>query len=702
MSPRRESLSTRKDASRSICSPPALIASLALLISMACAYAQEDFVPPSIPAVRTDTPPKLDGVLDDPCWQDAPVATDFTDTDAKRPAKQQTLVRVLYDGAYVYVAFECIEPEPEKIQAVERKHDRKLGTDDTVEVELDTFYDHRGRYVFTTNTLATRLDSREGLFGTNISWDCDWQAACTVGEDRWFAEMAIPIGELHYLSGDDVTWGVNFHRRENGELEYSTWSYYNEDTDSPRYFGTLVGLDLSQVKVKHQPDFEVYVSGTGDTKGNDHDASTGLDVSTRLSPQLISAFTINPDFGQVEADPDTIELRDTERFLEERRPFFKEGAELFDTPIDVYYSRRLADIDAGAKITGVGPRWNMGLLDVEGQIGRAGGHPDGNYFVGRLIRNIGEDNHIGAILVSSEREDGFNRIGGLDARVYLSDSISLYAQALGMDDEEEVVTVNDDGYETTETVKRDGYAMEATLEGGQRPIVWELALTDVSEDFRPDLGYVPRRDIRGGSATLDLGDYVAEGPLRWWNLGSTFTFYENHKGQTTLRDFKQKVNFEWRNEFEIVVNYINNYHAPYNNWEINTRLSYNLSNYWHSYRCTLAHGVFQEVPYDEYSVLQPFRLTERLTTELEANYRLEYADDGKHDVWLWRWITEYTFQWDARVKLTIEDSSEDRHNLTLLFTWYPREDWDVYVVLNDFRSADEEGQGVFAKLVRRF
>ena len=127
-----------------------------------------------------------------------------------------------------------------------------------------------------------------------------------------------------------------------------------------------------------------YISGSSDMKKSRNQLASGLDASVRLSPGLTSAFTIYPDYGQVDADPDTIELRDTERFLRERRPFFREGSELFETPINIYYSRRFTDIEAGANVTGQGRRWALGLIDVEGEIMREDMPYNGNYHIGRL------------------------------------------------------------------------------------------------------------------------------------------------------------------------------------------------------------------------------------------------------------------------------------------------------------------------------
>ncbi|MHC4625721.1 MAG: carbohydrate binding family 9 domain-containing protein, partial [Planctomycetota bacterium] len=177
----------------------------------------------TIKAVRTDTPPVIDGKIDDSCWAKTETATDFTDYRLERLAVEQTIVRVLYDDENLYVAFECLEPDPNSIVAIERKYDQSLRDEDSVTLRLDTFHDHRCTYIFAVNTLGTRYDARMGLFDyyDDETWGCDWTAACTVEEDRWYAEMAIPISNMLFEQKDAVTWGVNFYRREKGLQERS-------------------------------------------------------------------------------------------------------------------------------------------------------------------------------------------------------------------------------------------------------------------------------------------------------------------------------------------------------------------------------------------------------------------------------------------------------------------------------------------------
>ncbi len=671
---------------------------------------QREPASPTMPAVRAEEPPMLDGRMDDPCWANAPEVSGFTEFKTEKPAVEQTRVRLLYDDRFIYVFFTCLEPEPEKILASVRKYDRKLRGDDYVELILDTFHDRRGKYVFMTNTLETRYDARGDVFGWNPSWDCDWKVACQVEKDRWCAEMAIPIDAMHFNKGENITWGVNFHRSEKGREEESFWSFHPDYVLAARACGDLVALNLSKVPVNRRPQFEAYVSGTYSQLAGNTETATGIDTSMRLTPHIITDFTVNPDFGQVEADADDIKLRDTERFLPERRAFFKEGAELFSTPFTVYYSRRFFDIDWGAKITGVGDGWRFGLIDVKGNIRRGGTAREGNYTVARVIRNVGESSHLGAILANSDRDDGYNRTGGLDAKLRLTDYMSWSSQALGLWDAEKVTYVDEEGEEYTVVERHDGYAAFTKLSYDRQPLEWRVALMDISKDFVPDLGFIRRRDLRGGSLDITLEDDVNEGTLKKWFLDGEFDFHQDHMGNTTLRDYGLAAGLHFRKRIKISVSRSEEYHRPYNNNRTSVHLAYNLEDPWHSISGTYTHGCFQEVPYDQVSIDKPFRIGKRFTSSFKANHRWEYpkgVDEEGYDledrtIWLWRWVSEYTFKWDARTKLTIENTNQNRHNITLFFSWYPDDSTDFHIVATAARSGEESEHGIFTKLVKRF
>ncbi len=673
--------------------------------SVAAGQIASQYTRPSIAAVRTESAPVINGRLDEQCWSMADVATDFTEVQYIRPAIEQTFVRVLYDDEFIYISFECLEPEPERIQATERQEDHFMRDDDRIDVRLDTFGDKRTSYAFTVNTLGTRFDARQGFFGFDENWDSDWKVVCTVGEDRWIAEMTIPIADMHFEPKKDVTWGVNFSRSEEGRQEHSSWSYLNQQPRSPRNFGTLTGLDLSKVEVEAKPKFETYLSstakmrqaGTGKLDGGKNELSTGLDMSMRFNSQWISAFTYNPDFGQVEADPDTIELRDTERFLPERRTFFQEGAELFETPLNYYYSRRFQDIDGGAKITGQGSKWALGMIDVIGDIKRGDEQIGGHYNVGRFVNYMGEDSHLGAVWASSNRKDGSNIVTGLDTRAFIGDNTWLSGQVLNLRDSK--------GVETDGDTDHSGHGMLFQVAGDKKPYSWNLSYIDITKGFVPDLGYIPRRDIRGPAGSLFYDGDIEEGPVRWVGLFTDFDYYHNHKSEVEYNYYRHMAGIRFRNELEIRYYRSDRYHHPYYNRSNRFRVSHNRVNRWNSISGSYEKGVYEGVPYDEYGFEKPVKLSDRFTTEFELDYRVQKPEEGGDEtIWLWRWVTEYVWPWEGRIKFTAEDTAEGRYNLTLLFSWPVRDNIDYYFVFNDYRT-EEDGiaeRGVFTKIVYRF
>ncbi len=133
-----------------------------------------------IDAVRAQNPPNIDAVLDDELWNSASTVTKFCDRRTDGYSKQNTIARIAYDDKYIYVAFECFE-DPKTIVTAERKYDRtRLFSDDLVQVTFDTFHDQEGAYIFTVNPLGTKMDARRGIFGFNIAWNADWQAAAKI------------------------------------------------------------------------------------------------------------------------------------------------------------------------------------------------------------------------------------------------------------------------------------------------------------------------------------------------------------------------------------------------------------------------------------------------------------------------------------------------------------------------------------------
>jgi hypothetical protein len=650
----------------------------------------------SIKAVKIANPPVIDGDLSDVAWEGAPLVTDFIDRRTDSVAKQPTFVRILYDNEYLYFAFECFE-DMETIVATERKYDReRIFSEDKVQIGLDTFNNTEQAYMFAVTPIGTRMDSRSGTFGRNPNWDAPWVAKTRILQDRWVAEIAIPIGVMHFNKEDNQTWGMNLFRDDQNSSEYSRWAYNPNIRNFTARFGKIRGLDLADVKPVTSPELETYasVSATKRQGGDLHSKwSTGADLSMRLNSKWVSTFTANPDFGQVDADTDTIELRDTERFLPERRPFFKEGAEQFQTPIQLYNSRRISDIEVGAKLTGTGKDWTMAALDIQGSGVNSG---DANFLVTRMNKKLTDDFQVGGMLISAAGTKGENIVASADTRYDLTQSITWDSQVAFMHDENDPEDSADE-----ETLSE--YGVQTEISGGTKPWFWEARYTDISEDFNPELGFISRRDIRGPSAVVSYRKDINSKNLESFNVFTRATHYQNHDGRTTLRDYFAFARLSMQNNWDFDVAHFNSFHDPYDNHTNRMDVEYNQQDRYRSFEFGYSWGTFQDVDFRAVTLEKPFKIGNRFTSELDVDYRLEDEIDGTEDkIWLTRLVNEYTFKWDGRVKLTVEQSSEDRYNRTLLFAYEDVGDWDFFLVLNDIESHDTVIRGIFSKFAYRW
>lgn len=171
---------------------------------------------PVVKAHITAAPPKIDGILDDPAWNQAAPADALLqrEPDKGAPSTEHTEIRILRDDDQLYIGFRCFDSEPDRIIATLMRRDDDIENDDNIQIILDTYDNRRGGFFFATNPLGARRDvllSAEGRT-RNESWDCVWQSRARIDSLGWTAEMAIPLDQLRYAAGDDIQWGVNLAR----------------------------------------------------------------------------------------------------------------------------------------------------------------------------------------------------------------------------------------------------------------------------------------------------------------------------------------------------------------------------------------------------------------------------------------------------------------------------------------------------------
>ena len=377
---------------------------LGLLIALASASAVADTLPPSVRAhaTRRTTSISIDGKLDEPGWANAEKLGGFTQRfpkDGDKPT-QDTRFAVLYDDDAIYVGVWCDDTEPDKIRALLTRRDVDALAD-IVAVGIDSYHDRRTGFVFQLNAAGVQRD--QFVFddiNSDNTWDAVWTGDVAMVSNGWTAEFRIPLNQLRFTGGDTHEWGLQVVRAVARNQEMSAWSPWPRNTSAiVSKFGVVDGID----KVKPSRRLELLPYATGGVQlepieaGDPLNASSsalgnvGADLKYGLGPAFTLSATINPDFGQVEADPSQVNLSANELFFEEKRPFFLEGVDLFRIPVGtgdnmaegVFYSRRIGaapdapdmaydyirqptstTIYTAAKLTGKQHGWSVGVLDA--------------------------------------------------------------------------------------------------------------------------------------------------------------------------------------------------------------------------------------------------------------------------------------------------------------------------------------------------
>ena len=309
-------------------------------------------------ATRATTPPVLDGKTDDPAWRDAQVIDQFLQYEPKNgiETRFKTEVRVTYDDKYIYVLGRMYDPAPDSIVSLLSRRDVRTASEQ-LKIMIDSYHDRRTGFEFCVNPAGVKRDYY--VYDDNNedpTWDGVWDVATRIDSVGWVAEFRIPFSQLRFGKSADHTFGFMVVRDVARTGERISWPLYHNDKQGYiAQLGELSGIgDLTSVRRLEVTPYVVTKNETRATASSfnhPQSASVGADVKYGLSSNLTLDATINPDFGQVEADPAVLNLSAFEQFFEERRPFFLEGAGIFsfrtacgdiDTQCTgLFYSRRI-------------------------------------------------------------------------------------------------------------------------------------------------------------------------------------------------------------------------------------------------------------------------------------------------------------------------------------------------------------------------
>lgn len=387
---------------------------VAMMLPLVLAAQDKTKTPPppaeqkTVTAVRTDGPIVIDGRLDEKAWQ-TPPANGFTQNDPRdgEPSTEKTDVWIAYDGQYLYVAAYCRDSEPSKIIGRLGRRDSQVDSDWFM-FAVDPYYDKRTGYLFCVNPANSIMDlALSNDVGQDDSWDGIWEWKAAVNGDGWAVEMKIPYHQLRFSKQDEYVWGVNFRRiiKRKNEVASFAWVPKDEAAFVSRFArlegvrGINAGTHIEIVPyATGQGQFRTAEEGNPFELGHRYLGNTGLDLKIGLKGNLTLDASVNPDFGQVEVDPAVINLSAYETYYEEKRPFFIEGASIFNgfgrggvylsagmnwPAPSFFYSRRIGRAPQGtvtesgyadvpdrstilgaAKITGKLGGWNIGFVNA--------------------------------------------------------------------------------------------------------------------------------------------------------------------------------------------------------------------------------------------------------------------------------------------------------------------------------------------------
>jgi hypothetical protein len=344
------------------------------IISFHSSFSQTENTSDSIPvsyekrvyttaSVADREPIKIDGLLDDAAWEAVEWTSNYVEfePDNGTDPTEQTKMKIVYDEKNLFIAFRCYQKDPATIERRMGRRDDFPG--DWVEINIDSYGDDRTAFSFTASVSGVKGDefiSNNGNFDS--SWNPIWYLDTHIDEEGWTAEIRIPLSQLRFGNDDEQVWGIQSTRRYFRNEERSLWQALPPNPPGwVSEFGELRGI--KGIKPQKQLEIQPYTVAQLDTyekepgnpfrDGNDSKLTAGLDAKIGITNDLTLDLTINPDFGQVDADPGAIALDGFEIFFQERRPFFVENKSVFDFTVgggadNVFFSRRIGRTPQGS------------------------------------------------------------------------------------------------------------------------------------------------------------------------------------------------------------------------------------------------------------------------------------------------------------------------------------------------------------------
>jgi hypothetical protein len=512
---------------------------------------------PALKAHKIDSRIQLDGLLTETDWQEAPVTSDFRQTQPLEgePATEKTEVRVIYDNDNLYIGVICFDHEPGRIVAQKLQRDSGVEDDDMFAVLLDTYQDRRNAYYLATNPNGVEEDGQivDGAFFTNLDWDGVWEVSSKIHDRGWSAEFKIPLWNLRFASQPTQDWGINFTRiikRKTEQVNWASWSRDNGGFLRISRAGDLQGLTgLSQSLNLQAKPYTLGKVRRDNLLQPDHIKDdkweAGLDIKYGLTSSLTLDLTLNTDFAQVEADVDQINLTRFPLFFPEKREFFLESANIFHfgqagffgpPPFLLFFSRRvgiegfdtIVPLLAGGRITGKLGKYSIGMIDI--LTDEKAGFPRTHFSVARISRDIFQRSKIGAMFTNRADIGGNHQQAyGADAGIWLSNVLEFQSFFTGTHDRSKYVRGFDAG--------QNSHAWMLAFDFTKDHWGWFASQMVLGKNFDPAAGFVLRNDIRRTWMAFRVSPQPNGRFLRRTDIRQSYSRISNTRGRLQDWDY---------------------------------------------------------------------------------------------------------------------------------------------------------------------
>jgi hypothetical protein len=507
---------------------------------------------PEVSAVFTETPPVIDGLVNDKVWKEAALIDKLYQREPNTgdPVSEKTEFLFLFDHDNIYVGIRCYD-DPKGITAKELARDVSLGDDDRIQVMLDTYLDGRSAYWFQIGPRGSIGDALVNENGKdfNKSWDGLWDGKAKITDKGWEAEMVIPFKTMGFKKGNS-TWGLKLIRYIKRKSEASYWPETSLDANKFQISDEGLITGLEGITQGIGLDIVPYIT-SGISKKEEVNPKPildgGIDAFYHITPSLKAAITINTDFAQTEVDEKQINLTRFSLFFPEKRDFFLDGANYFtfgingdgdnsqSTQMIPFFSRRIGldedgnpvRIKYGGKFTGKIGEWNLGLLHIKDDNKWA----NPGYTVARISHNIGKQSSIGFIGTNGNAfSDLNNSLAGIDLRLsssQVSGNKNLTWNLYGLKSFTQGLSGHDLSFGTEISYPND-------------LLNFRVGYLQIGENFTPGIGFVPRKNVSDFYGGLGVGPRPKNSPVMQIKSGVSYVFISDLKNrglQTSEIDF---------------------------------------------------------------------------------------------------------------------------------------------------------------------